>query len=92
MSYCRVSEAGMYIYPDGEGVNFMVMPAELGGETYIKDEHLNILLYLMDRRGHELKERIKQGEKLYLEYKKKGERSYGQDRWDNKRRNRSKSI
>jgi len=70
MSYCRTGEAGMYIYPDDEGINFMVMPPEIG-EIYIKDEQLNILLYLMNEINGELKNRIKQGKKLYLKYKEK---------------------
>lgn len=70
MSYCRVSEAGMYIYPDDEGINFMVMPEELGGETYIRNEQLDILLYLISERKGELEDRISNGKRLYLKYKK----------------------
>ena len=71
MSYCRVEEAGMYIYPEEDCIRFMTMPSELG-EAYIQNEHLNILLYLMsERTPEELRERIASGKQLYEKYKER---------------------
>lgn len=73
MSYCRVEEAGMYIYPEDDCIRFIAMPSELG-EAYIQNEHLNILLYLMsERTPDELEARISAGKQLYEKYKEKNE-------------------